>query len=58
MEQPDFGEIVSGFAAVSFLTSSYSGSWQMLGVSHFNEALLKAVEDELMVRVSFTRFET
>ena len=30
----------------------------MLGVSHFNEGLLKAVEDELTVRVPFTSLET
>jgi hypothetical protein len=30
----------------------------MLGVSYFSETLLKAVEDELTVRVSFTYLET
>ena len=28
----------------------YSGTWQMLPVTHFSETLLEAVEDELKVR--------
>ena len=41
----------------SLLTSSCSGSWQMISVTHFTDTLLKAVEDELTVRVPFVRIE-
>ena len=30
----------------------------MIGVTHFTDTLLKAVEDELTVRVPFVRIET
>ena len=39
---------------VSLLTLFYSGTAQMLPVTHFSETLLKAVEDELEVRRTFS----
>ena len=44
---------------LDFLTDRiYSGSGQMLGVSHFSETLLKAVESELTVSASFSHLPT
>jgi hypothetical protein len=40
-----------------FPNAARSGSWQMLGVSHFSEAFLKAAEDELTVSVGLTPLE-
>ena len=39
---------------VHLLTFFCSGSLHMLGVSHFSETLLEAVEDELTVGVFFS----
>jgi hypothetical protein len=37
---------------VSSLIFFYSGSFQMLGVKHYSETLLEAVEDELKVKTT------
>ena len=39
---------------VSSLIPFYSGTWQMLPVTHFSETLLEAMEDELKVRGTFS----
>jgi len=41
---------------IPLLTFFYSGSLHTLGVSPFSETLLKAVEDEITVRVFFSHF--
>ena len=49
-----FGKVIRTRYFVSLLTLLSSGSFHMLGVSHFSETLLEAVEDELTVRVFFS----
>ena len=44
--------------SVSLLTSFYSISSHLIGVSHFSETLLKAAEDELNVRTFFSYPQT
>ena len=39
---------------VSLLILIYSGTWQMLPVTHFSETLLEAIEEELEVRGTFS----